>query len=437
MNNTENNPRVPESLLSEIWKGQWVHKGPLPSSEGKMVRVRSPGTENRDSGPDFLRAVIILDDEIVEGDVELHVRSSDWHAHGHHRDPHFNRVVLQVVLWDDAKKPARLENGGTVPTVSLYNYLNGSLDELSVQARAHPAPPLPCKGAGTKLPSSLLAILKEYGKDRFYVKSASFEINMILEEPEQVLYQGIMGALGYTKNKKPFQELAQHLPLRVLESFARESQNPKTTLQALLLGAAGLLPSQCGHKSGLGNHTGIAEVERVWQSLNIESPMTYTDWHFFRMHPKNFPSQRLLAAGYLFTSYLERGLLSGVLNLLQEATANKPALIEKGFVVRGLLGLSRARDIAVNVILPFGLAWAEMKSDYKLKQHVLELYESYPRLSENQITRYLGGLFWDTQKSDINSAQLQQGLIHLYKTFCQDRCERCPISMASARHPFR
>ncbi|MFP3976095.1 MAG: DUF2851 family protein, partial [Dehalococcoidia bacterium] len=294
MTNTENNnPRVPESLLSEIWKGQWVQRGPLPSSEGRIVRVRSPGTENRDSGPDFLSAVITLDDEILEGDVELHVRSSDWHSHGHHRDPHFNGVILQVVLWDDAKRPACLESGGTVPTVSLYNYLNGSLDELSVRARAHPAPPLPCKGAGTQLSkNTLLGILDEHGKDRFYVKSASFEVSMVLEEPEQVLYQGIMGALGYTKNKKPFQELAQHLPLRILESFAGESRNPQATLQAVLLGAAGLLPSQCGHKSGLGNHAEIAGLETIWQSLNIKNPMNYSDWYFFRMHPKNFPSQR-------------------------------------------------------------------------------------------------------------------------------------------------
>ncbi|NQT71525.1 MAG: DUF2851 family protein [Chloroflexi bacterium] len=98
--------RVPESLLSHIWKGQWLKQGPFPASDGRVVRVKWAGRENKDSGPDFLNATIVLDDEVVTGDIELHVKSSDWRSHGHHLDPHFNNVILQVVFWDDSKKPA-------------------------------------------------------------------------------------------------------------------------------------------------------------------------------------------------------------------------------------------------------------------------------------------------------------------------------------------
>ncbi len=201
--------KVPESLLAQIWKGQWIQKGPLPASDGRMVQVRSQGIENKDSGPDFLSATILLDDEIIIGDIELHVKSSDWRSHGHQHDPHFNSTVLQVVLWDDSKSPAQLHNGQVIPTLSLHPFLNGSMDEMSVRAEEQQAPSLPCRGIGDKLGTAELGdILNQYGMERFYVKSAYFEVELILEEPAQVLYRGIMGSLGYTKNKASFQELA-------------------------------------------------------------------------------------------------------------------------------------------------------------------------------------------------------------------------------------
>ncbi|MDY6911413.1 MAG: DUF2851 family protein [Chloroflexota bacterium] len=432
--NSQGKPRIPESLLSQIWKGQWIQKGPLPASDGRMVQVRSAGMENKDSGPDFLGSTILLDDEIITGDIELHVKSSDWRAHGHHRDPHFNSVILQVVLWNDARNPALLHNGATIPTLPLHNYLNGSLDELSVRAEARSASSLPCHGARDRLNEGEFGrILDTLGKERFYVKSAFFEMAQILEEPEQILYQGIMGALGYTKNKRAFQELARHLPLRVLESIARESepQNRILTLQSLLLGAAGLLPSQSEGKSRLANLETLPRLEKIWSSLNIENHMNYADWHFFRMHPNNSPTKRLLAAGCLVDRYMDEGLLNGVFIHVKSARPSRSVTtIESGFMISDLLGQGRAREIVVNVVFPFCLAQAETNSDYKFREHILQLYSAYPRLSENQITRYLNDLFEGKRKSKIaGSAQRQQGLVHLYKTFCQEhRCEVCPIS---------
>ncbi|MDD5094020.1 MAG: DUF2851 family protein [Dehalococcoidia bacterium] len=431
--NRADRPKVAESFLAQIWKGQWVRKGPLPTSDGRMVRVRSPGMENHDSGPDFLGAAILFDDEIITGDIELHVKSSDWRAHGHHLDPHFNQVILHVVLWDDAKKATQLQSGKLIPTLSLRDYLNGSMDELSLRAQAHPAPPLPCRGVGDRCePDKLGEILDRFGLERFYFKSAAFEVELILEEPAQVVYWGIMGALGYTKNKKPFQELARRLPVRVLESIALEPEpeNRLVRLQALLLGASGLLPSQCQAKSGLGKLATLPELDEAWRSLNTAPSMSYADWHFSRMHPNNFPTQRLLAAGCLVDRHLEKGLFNSVIDLVGRAKPGREAKsIEDGFVVPAFIGHERAREIVVNAVLPFSFAWAEIGSQPKLSQHILAIYRAYPRIGENQITRYLSNLFWDNAKSrNINSAQRQQGMIHLYKTFCQEqRCEACEI----------
>ncbi len=430
--NPENKSGVPENLLARIWKGQWVQKGALPTSDGRMVRVRSPGIENRDSGPDFLGAIIILDDEILQGDVELHVKSGDWRAHGHHLDPHFNSVILQVVLWDDAKKPAQLESGELAPTLPLHDYLNGSMDELSLRAIT---PLAPCRDIGSQYGEGRIGeILDRCGEERFYLKSAFFEVGLILDEPAQVLYHGVMGALGYTKNKKPFQELARRLPLRVLESIAAEQElgSRRLVLQALLLGGAGLLPSQCGERSRFGGLKPPSELGAIWCSLNAENAMSYADWHLLRIHPRNFPSRRLLAAGHLFDRYLNRGLLEGVVKLVEGAKPGKGVTeIESGFLIPDLIGRGRAREITVNVVLPFSLAWAETDSQPKFSEHTLKLYRTYPRLGENRITRYLGKLFWGAGKPKVVSSALrQQGLIHLYQTFCQEqRCGVCPVNV--------
>ncbi len=431
---TSEKAKVPESLLAHIWKGQWIQRGPLPASDGRMIQVRHQGIENKDSGPDFLGATILFDDEIVTGDIELHVKSSDWRSHGHQRDPHFNSTILQVVLWDDSRSPAQLQNGNCIPTLSLHDYLNGSMDEMSIRAEAQQAPSLPCRGIGDRMnEASLKEILDKHGAERFYVKAAYFEVELILEEPAQVLYRGIMGALGYTRNKKAFQELASRLPLRVVESIAGEQKSGDRilTLQTLFLGAAGLLPSQCGGKVKSGNFSENEQFENIWRNLQVGNTMVYDDWHFFRIHPKNFPTSRLIAAAHLFDRYIDIGLMEGITELVSKVNPGKSSrAIERGFIVSDLLGESRAREIVINVVLPFFFAWAEKNSHKELKQHVFQLYRNYPKSEENQITRYLKGLFWDKGKSaTIDSAQCQQGMIHLYKTFCQDqRCKDCPVN---------
>jgi len=307
------------------------------------------------------------------------------------------------------------------------------MDDLSIRAQKEQAPLLPCRSAGHRV-SDLGEILDRYGLERFYVKSAFFETELILEEPSQVLYSGIMGALGYAKNKKPFQELARRLPLRVLESIVLEypHANREHMLQALLLGGAGLLPSQSGRT--IETMAEVAELEAIWQSLGITETMTRADWHFFRMHPRNFPTRRLLGAAEILDRHRGNGLLTGITESIHKAqSGGGTASIERDFAVPDLIGPGRAREIAVNVVLPFFVAWSEMGKQSELGERTSELYRTYPRLGENQITRYLSDLFWgkgDTKT--VNSAQRQQGLIHLYKTYCHDgRCQTCPIAAAT------
>jgi hypothetical protein len=377
--------KVDERLLVEIWKRQLVSAEDMVTGCGEKVQVIYPGKENRDCGPDFLGAVIAAEDGgLLVGDVELHLKAADWKSHGHGRDPRYNGLILQVV-WE-GEAPAVLQNGRTVPTLSLQHCLSGSL-----------------------------------GAVRYWT--------MREETPSQVLYRGIMGALGYTRNKEQFEELACRLPLAALQGFCRGKppQEQVSVLRALLLDTAGLL-----------KHDDIAEREHLQCCLGGVRPMNPSCWHLFRVRPENHPARRLTGAAHLLTRFLDEGLLQSVLRLVEESRSDIGRL-ETGFMVsagghrcygeRALIGQGRAREIAINVALPFVFAWAEVNAQAGLAEQALRLYRVYPRSGGNEITRGLLKLLGSKSSAVVDSARRQQGLLHLDKTFCRPRrCDVCPLA---------
>lgn len=383
---------------------------------GGRLQVIHPGRANSEGGPDFHHAIIdIKGSGLLRGDVEIHTMSSQWRIHGHHQDPGYNGVILHVVMWHDKERPTVLQSGKTVPVLPLSPYL-----ELTPEGMERFSSPLagydePCHDLRARLGDGAMGeLLDKAGEERFRSKAAFFQEELAIKEGDQVLYEGLMRALGYSKNKEPFEELARRLPLRVLKGIAQretaEGRGP--LLQRALLEAAGLFPP----------------------SLGVINPMREAEWHLSGVRPCNMPQLRIAGAGYLLARYLERGLVEGVLRLVAEADAERGhGRLEQGVITRGskgiLIGRGRAREIVVNVLLPFSFAWAERAAQGELSNHGLELYRHYPRLEENQITREMSRqLFGEQCSKVVRSAQRQQGLIHLYKSLClEGRCPQCPL----------
>jgi hypothetical protein len=291
----------------------------------------------------------------------------------------------------------------------------------------------------------MVQLLDKVGEERFCSQAEQFKVELETSEAGQVLYEGIMVALGYAKNKKPFQQLARRLPLSTLE----ELDHPQA-VQALLFGVAGLLPEQrC--KRDKESEGWVRELEYLWHSFGIRETMAAAEWRFFRVRPENFPTRRIAAASYLLTTYRKDGLLNSMLRLVGQAHPQQSYReLEQGLIVKTdgywathfdfgvevrpsptLIGRGRAREIAVNVLLPFPFAWAETTSQTWLKEQSLNIYRNYPPLGRNWITRHMERqLFGEVgHKSAINSARRQQGLIHLYKNFCTERrCNQCPLA---------
>jgi hypothetical protein len=177
--------------------------------------------------------------------------------------------------------------------------------------------------------------------------------------------------------------------------------------------------------------------------------MSYDVWSLFKVRPTNFPVRRIAAMSYLLLRYRETGLLNGIMNLTREAPLNQDGhYLEKGLIIAGegywanhfdfglrmsirdqtLIGRQRAADIAVNVLLPFTLAWSKANSQPELERQALDLCHRYPKQATNVIERHMmNQLGLDNRL--INSAQKQQGLIHIYKNFCtQGECRHCRLS---------
>jgi len=444
-----------EKGVVEVWQRLLWDRVKLVTEDGEPVKVIYPGRINDGMGADLCDAVIATGHGLVKGDIEIHVRTSDWWRHQHHQSVAYNRVILHVVWQHDAKMATNLQNGKRVPVLALSRYAGSPVSRSSVLLSSPAYPGMPCR----KIPrhwsgSTVARFLDMAGEERFLAKAAQFQSDLVQTEPGQSLYQGIMGALGYSRNKLSFIELARRLPLKVLESVAQSEISDEECLawqQALLLGSAGFLPSQRPRRGWekRSDAPWVDKLVRLWASFSHAEAMNSNVWYLFRVRPNNSPLRRLVAMSYLLTRYRERGILEGLVKLVEgvPVTPGHHRLAKGLFVTadgygaghfdsgsgsrrksQTLLGHGRASDIIVNVLLPFIFTWGEFTSRLELAKKAWQLYRRCPGLAGNSLEKHMRkqlGLSGEL----VNSARRQQGLIHIYNNFCiQGRCQECRLS---------
>ncbi|MGM9685397.1 MAG: DUF2851 family protein, partial [Bacteroidaceae bacterium] len=94
-----------EELIHYVWKHKIFPLKALATTDGHPIEVIDPGLHNHGAGPDFFNAKVRIDGQLWVGNVEIHVRASDWFRHNHQSDPAYDNVILHVVGIDDAKVP--------------------------------------------------------------------------------------------------------------------------------------------------------------------------------------------------------------------------------------------------------------------------------------------------------------------------------------------
>ncbi len=448
-----------ESQLIKVWQSQLLDRARLFTEDGEPIEIIYAGRLNDEQGADFRDAVIVTNKRLIRGDVEVHVKSSGWREHQHHRHSVYNRVILHVVMWHNAKTATRLQNGREAPILALHKYIKIPISQWPNLASFPATLNMPClKVAPYLSTSTIVEFLDSAGEERFLAKAARFQKDLAKMEASESLYQGIMGALGYSKNKLPMLELARRLPLQTLESMTQGKISDEECLvrqQALLLGTAGLLPiqRQDRYQGNMLADWWAAELERLWTSFHRTKAMSCHAWNLFKVRPNNSPILRLVAMSYLLLRYKGEGLLEGLTNLVKEVSVSQGYhRLERGLLVTTngywashfdfgsgsrvrsskLLGSGRAADITVNVLLPFTFTWSQFSAQPELGRKAFDLYRHYSRLAVNSVERHIVEQL-GLGSSLVNSAQRQQGLIHIYNTLCtQGRCSYCSLSQLEA-----
>lgn len=461
---------IAEAIVWHLWQEHLPRNRKLRLTDGRQLRVFSTGVFNEDSGPDFLNADLAFGPgQPVRGDVEIHVRPSDWRRHGHEADPRYNFVILHVVMWNDEEDPSILKHSGQyVPTLVLSDCLLHTFDRLR---RRHekkekpPSPHYPCAHLMEQAPESTRRLLMDAGEARLRSKAQALKTRMTRVSAEQALYEGLMRAGGYSKNTEPFHELAQRLPLAVIRELVLDLPLPERVIavQTLLFGVAGLLPSQnertdasCKEKAPY-----ITEIEARWMAFQTAvpaRPMAGISWQFFRLRPFNFPTVRLAGLSYLIAAVLDDGLDTPFLQAMEgnETTPRRALKILQTVLDRlflharddywishsifgrtaytgrsHLIGIGRRREMMVNVILPFLF----VGSDEQKRLRILDIYALHPKLPGNTIAAAMQAVLFARASQElsrvIDTAQSQQGMFHIENKTCYRKdCGKCVLNRA-------
>ncbi len=447
---------IDEKFVSHIWDRGYFTRDALRAKDGRRLEVIYHGRKNDDTGADFRNAEIRLDGQTHKGDVEVHVKNSHWRAHRHDANPKYNDTILHVAMWDDCiGLLTRKQNGERIPTLVLRDYLDGSIGRLWKMMENGEEEPISCRRkAEAMTPGSIGAALDRAGMDRFLQRAQTFQERLEGNDGDQLLYEGIMEALGYSRNKEPFLELARKATLKILSGASPEK------IQAILFGVAGLLPSQSGKKVKFDEETSeyVNRIEKLWQPFLPQFrgvQMLGERWEF-KIRPENFPTKRIAGISHILSNCsdahreLHTSFLTMFLSALSSGKADRElrdmlVLHTAGYWTRrytfggklhkespSLIGQGRAADIVINVVLPAILAHAYQSGRKELQQAATTAYVSHRKLQDNKITRYVADRIFSDRKerlSVISSAMRQQGLIHLYKNFCFVRnCQDCLLT---------
>ncbi|MFQ5879132.1 MAG: DUF2851 family protein [Dehalococcoidia bacterium] len=431
-----------EEQLVHLWEGQRFPPEALATREGQLLQAVHRGRRGRGPGPDFRDAIIATaDGRLLQGDVELHVRASDFRAHGHHLDPAYDGVVLHVVFRDDDGEETLLASGARAAVVALAPWVArraADLEEwLSTVARWRE----PCHSALPRLGrDEVAAALDRMGDRRFAQKVTAFGRALRTTDSEQLLYGALLQAMGYGSDGAAFGALAARAPWSWLRQalLATPSGQRVEVAEALLLGAAGLL-APGGSRYG-------ERLRRRWRATGGVASLPAHLWRASGARPANHPQRRMAGLARLLAGYAQQGLLTGLRQAVT-ATAGDPASLVAALTVAAdgfwaghldlsgrpwqrapaLIGPGRAVEVATNAALPFLAAWSQAHGDWRLEEAALALYRRLPRPSPYGIVAFLEANLNDATL--LRSARRQQALLYLLQSYCRrGGCGRCPLS---------
>ncbi len=413
-----------EDFLHYIWRQKKFKPLQLSTIEGEPLVIHRFGYQNHDAGPDFSDARVQIGDQLWVGNIEIHVRSSDWNRHAHQDDRAYNNVILHVVYEHDSE--VQNARGIILPTLSLQGRFDESL-YWRYERLLNNQSPIPCqRHLPTIDPFIVEKMLETVSIERLSSKAGIISGLMSQNQNDwnATFYHWLCRGFGLKINEGPMEVLARHLSWVVVHKHQQRIDQ----LEALFFGTAGMLEEPKDDYS----RALAREYRFLSHKYNLKS-MEPSVWKFARLRPAAFPSLRMaqLAAlickhANLFSQIIQTGTIEQMYNLLSvEVTDYWNHHYRLGSFTEQKIGEigTQFRDILViNVIIPFLFVYGLFKDEPFYKQRAIDLLDQM-KAENNKVVRMYKELGFP-----IKSALDSQAVAQLSKHYCKPKkCLNCAI----------
>lgn len=296
-----------EDLLHFIWKYKKLKMVDLSTTDEEPVSIIDVGSHNHLSGPDFFNAKIEINGQLWAGNAEIHIKSSDWYAHAHEKDPNYQNVILHVVWEDDAT--IFRKDGSEIPTLELSQYVSKELLQAYqnlFDKKKHSF--INCEASISKVDDFLI----ENWLERLYferLERKSKFVFQLLEKTnndwEQVLFSLLLKNFGLKINGEAFLSISNALEFPVV----RKLHSNNVQLESVFFGMSHLLEDEVivdTYYLQLRKEFTFLKKKFDLQNTGVSRP------EFFKLRPPNFPTIRLSQLANLYCKH--QNLFDKVMN---------------------------------------------------------------------------------------------------------------------------
>ena len=415
---------IKEEFLHYIWKYSLYQKEFLCTDKGEPLEVIQHGEYNTNAGPDFINARIRIGKTLWAGNVEIHVKSSDWEKHHHTSDKAYDNVILQVVYQHD--QPVTRTSGEHIPTLTL-EFDPKYYKNYSRLLESHKW--IPCEDDIKKIEKFRL----NYWLNTLLVErleNKAIRIYEILKQTdnswEETFYIHLARNFGLKINTDPFEMLARSLPLKYL---ARHKNNI-IQLEAMLFGQAGFLDEE-----GM-DDTYFNTLKKEYDFLRKKyrlKPLEKPLWKFLRLRPSNFPTVRIAQfsslvfnSSHLFSRILECKTIEELTVMFSYRTSKywdtHYKFGKSSKEKKKNLGKASVQTILINTVIPFLFVYAKARGSEELKDRALDFLYALPSESNAMISH------WQELGMTVDNAFYTQALLQLKNCYCNEqKCLFCQI----------
>ena len=383
-----------ERLLHYTWRHKLLPLGKLTTTDGRMVEVIAPGLyNNSDAGPDFFNAKVKVDGILWVGNVEIHIKASDWYRHHHDKDSAYDSVILHVVQQADME--VKTSQGKTLTTLELpvAEELKQDYEGL-IHSDKYP----PCYKIIPRLPSlKVHSWLSSLQVERLQQKTSAIveRVQKTKGSWEAAYFVTLSRNFGFSINGDAFETWATMMPMNAL---AHHRDN-LFQIESIFIGMAGLLDKVDPKYS--------QEFAYLQKKFEL-TPMDATLWRYLRTRPQNFPHVRIMQLAQMY--HEQRTSLSQLLNCKNSKE------ISTLYNVKG----AKLDLLIINTVVPTVFAYGRYHAKEEYEDRAFDLLEAV-KAEDNNIVR-----MWQECGLDVHSAGDSQALIQLKKEYCDKKnCLRC------------